>query len=140
MFGPVRVAYLTGFHFAATERPVELVLTDAGDVTMLLPELGADHYAHQCLDLPGPLIYAEYPGGRGRHPLSVLANHLRAALLGRVAADHDGHENRWGYRGPALSTLRGQPVVDGLALVDAGGGQARDFSHELAPLAPKGAT
>ncbi|GGL08094.1 M24 family metallopeptidase [Deinococcus radiotolerans] len=119
VFGPVRVAYLTGFHFAATERPVALVLSDAGDVTMLLPELEAEHYAHQCPDLPGPLTYPEYPGGgSGRHPLTVLADHLRTAPPGRVAADHDGYENRWGYRGPALSALLGQPIVDGLALID----------------------
>lgn len=119
VFGPVRVAYLTGFHFAATERPVALVLTDTGDVTMLLPSLEAEHYAHQCPDLPEPLTYPEYPGGgSGRHPLTLLADHLRAARPGRVAADHDGYENRWGYRGPALSALLEQPVHDGLALID----------------------
>ncbi|THF86716.1 aminopeptidase P family protein [Deinococcus sp. KSM4-11] len=120
VFGPVRVAYLTGFHFAATERPVGVVLTATGDVTVLLPELEGDHFAHQCPDLPSPLTYPEYPGGgSGRHPLSVLADHLRAHhTQGRIAADHDGYENRWGYRGPALSALLGQPVADGLALID----------------------
>ena len=59
---------------------------------MLLPELEAEHYAHQCPDLPGPLTYPEYPGGgSGRHPLTLLADHLRAAPPGRVAADHDGY-------------------------------------------------
>ncbi|GGS43643.1 M24 family metallopeptidase [Deinococcus knuensis] len=119
VFGPVRVAYLTGFHFAATERPVALVITDAGDVTTLLPALEAEHFAHQCPDLPAPLTYPEYPGGgSGRHPLTILADHLRAAPQGRLAADHDGYEHRWGYRGPALSSLLGQPVHDGLALID----------------------
>ncbi|GGR61251.1 Xaa-Pro aminopeptidase [Deinococcus seoulensis] len=119
VFGPVRVAYLTGFHFAATERPVALVITDAGDVTTLLPALEAEHFAHQCPDLPAPLTYPEYPGGgSGRHPLTVLADHLRAAPQGRLAADHDGYEHRWGYRGPALSSLLSQPVHDGLALID----------------------
>lgn len=119
VFGPVRVAYLTGFHFAATERPIGLVLTGGGDLTMLLPEIEAEHYAHQCPELPAPLTYPEYPGGgSGRHPLTVLADHLRRSGLKRVAADVDGYEHRWGYRGPALSALLGWPVADGLTLVD----------------------
>lgn len=121
VFGPVRVAYLTGFHFAATERPVALALTGGGDVTMLLPELEAEHFAHQCPDLPPPLTYPEYPGGgTGLHPLHLLGRHLRAQHPGRVrvAADHDGYENRWGYRGPSLSDVLGAPIADGLALID----------------------
>ncbi|GHF42848.1 Xaa-Pro aminopeptidase [Deinococcus metalli] len=121
VFGPVRVAYLTGFHFAATERPVGVVLSDTGEVTTLLPALEETHFAQQCPDLPAPLTYPEYPGGgTGRHPLSVLADHLRARFPAarRIAADHDGYENRWGYRGPALSALLGQPVHPGLELID----------------------
>lgn len=120
VFGPTRVAYLTGFHFAPTERPVALVLTAAGEVAALVPALEADHFAHQCPDLPAPLTYPEYPGGgSGEHPLQVLARHLRRFPgTVRVAADHDGYEHRWGYRGPPLSRLLGRPVADGLALID----------------------
>lgn len=121
VFGPVRVAYLTGFHFAATERPVALALGAGGDVTTLLPALEAEHFAHQCPDLPPPLTYPEYPGGgTGLHPLGLFGHHLRAQhpRWTRVAADHDGYENRWGYRGPPLSAVLDLPVVGGLALID----------------------
>ncbi|WP_019587655.1 M24 family metallopeptidase [Deinococcus apachensis] len=120
VFGPTRVAYLTGFHFAPTERPVALALTAGGDLLTLLPALEAEHFAGQCPDLPAPVTYPEYPGGgSGEHPMLVLARHLRRLPGGtRVAADHDGYENRWGYRGPALSDLLGTPVADGLALID----------------------
>lgn len=54
VFGPIRVAYLSGFHFAATERPVALIVGADGDTHSLLPHLEADHFAHQCPDLPAP--------------------------------------------------------------------------------------
>ncbi len=36
----------------------------------------------------------------------------------RTAADSDGYLPRWGYRGPRLSDLTGEPVVDGEMLIE----------------------
>jgi Xaa-Pro aminopeptidase len=62
--------------------------------------------------------YSEYPGER--HPLERVASALRAihANPKRIAADHDGYSPRWGYRGPRLSALTGEPLQDGEMLVE----------------------
>ncbi|MGY2893954.1 M24 family metallopeptidase [Deinococcus sp. UYEF24] len=121
VFGPTRVAYLSGFFFSPTERPVALLITARGDVHALLPRLEVTHFTQQCPELSQLEVYAEYPGGgEGRHPLSLLKDLLnRLGLLGkRVGADLDGYEHRWGYRGPRLSELLGQPVHADVALID----------------------
>ena len=121
VFGPTRVAYLSGFFFSPTERPVALLLTAGGDVHALLPRLELTHFGQQCPDLPNTEVYAEYPGGgEGHHPLSRLKTLLtRLDLAGkRIGADLDGYEHRWGYRGPPLSELLGQPIRADVALID----------------------
>jgi len=121
VFGPVRVSYLTGFYYAATERPIALVVPREGEPGLLIPQLEVDHVARQCPGLKHVLTYPEYPGGgSGRHPMLRLLDLLGELGLRdtRLAADHDGYENRWGYRGPALSALLGRPVPQRLELVD----------------------
>lgn len=121
VFGPVRVAYLSGFFFSPTERPIALVLTAEGDVHALLPRLELTHFQQQCPELPNTEVYAEYPGGgEGRHPLSVLQALLTRLGLSRkrIGADLDGYEHRWGYRGRLMSELLGQPILADVALID----------------------
>lgn len=121
VFGPVRISYLTGFHFAATERPVVLVVPVAAEPLMLIPQLETDHLRQQCPHLDQVRTYPEYPGGgSGKHPMLHLKDLLHDAGLAtaRLAADHDGYENRWGYRGPALSEVIGRPAALRLELVD----------------------
>jgi Xaa-Pro aminopeptidase len=121
VFGPTRVAYLTGFFFAATERPVAAVIADDGTCSLLIPALEADHVRQQCPELQQLWVYPEYPGGgSGEHPMVTLATrlkHLRPAARS-FAADLDGYEHRWGYRGPKLSEAIATPVHEHLALVD----------------------
>ena len=121
VFGPTRVSYLTGFFYAATERPIVLVVPREGEPGLLIPRLEVDHVAQQCPTLEHIVTYPEYPGGgSGRHPLTGMLELLGTLGLGRapLAADHDGYENRWGYRGPKLSQLLGRPVSERLELVD----------------------
>ncbi len=121
VFGPVRVAYLTGFFFAATERPIALVVPREGEPGMLIPKLETEHAQKQAPQIRRVTMYPEYPGGGSeRHPLMSLLDlltelHLQAS---RIAADVDGYEHRWGYRGPRLSALLGRPVPERLELVD----------------------
>ena len=87
----------------------------------MLPRLEADHIAAQCPDIKHIVIYPEYPGGgTGQHPLMKMRGLLELLHLGegRLAADHDGYENRWGYRGPKLSQVLGREVAERLELVD----------------------
>ncbi len=120
-FGPTRVSYLTGFFYAATERPIVLVVPREGKAGLLIPKLEVDHVAKQCPNLQHVVTYPEYPGGgSGKHPLRFLLELLDLLGLGQgtLAVDHDGYENRWGYRGPKLSGLLGRVVSERLELVD----------------------
>lgn len=121
VFGPTRVAYLSGFFFSPTERPIALVLTAGGTVAALLPNLELSHFQQQGPQLDDSAVYPEYPGGgSGHHPMLFLRELLsRLGVLGKViAADVDGYEHRWGYRGPALSAVLDQPVQADVALID----------------------
>jgi Xaa-Pro aminopeptidase len=121
VFGPTRVAYLSGFFFAATERPIALVVPTAGDVAMLIPRLETEHLALQAPQVGRAVVYPEYPGGgSGRHPMRFLLELLTDLKLAnsRLACDVDGYEHRWGYRGPRLSTLLEHPVSERLELID----------------------
>lgn len=121
VFGPVRVSYLSGFFFAKTERPVALVVPVNGKPGMLIPQLETDHLRTQCPHIETVQTYPEYPGGgSGRHPILHLADLLIELGLKnkRLVADHDGYENRWGYRGPKLSQVLGQAVPEHLELID----------------------
>lgn len=121
VFGPTRIAYLTGFFFAATERPVALVVPRQGDACLLIPKLEVDHVAQQVPWLSRVETYPEYPGGgSGRHPMSFLKDLLDDLGLrsGDLTVDHDGYENRWGYRGPKLSHVLGRAVTERLELID----------------------
>lgn len=121
VFGPARVSYLSGFHFAATERPVAMIVPVAGESAMLIPQLERDHLRRESPQLGRVRSYPEYPGGgSGKHPMAHLAAYLaELGLAGaRLCADHDGYENRWGYRGPSLSEVLGVPVAMRLELVD----------------------
>lgn len=121
VFGPVRVSYLTGFHFAATERPVVLVVPVDGAPHLLIPHLEVDHVRQQAGHIEQVRTYPEYPGGgSARHPMQHLKDMLQEAGLAeaRLTADVDGYEHRWGYRGPALSQVAGKPVPQHLEYVD----------------------
>ncbi len=121
VFGPVRISYLTGFHFAATERPVVLVVPVESDPHILLPRLEVDHVRKQARQLENVRTYPEYPGGgSGKHPMLHLLDLLADVGLASASltADLDGYEHRWGYRGPTLSQALGRAVACRLELVD----------------------
>lgn len=121
VFGPVRISYLTGFYFAATERPVVLVVPVDADPHILIPQLEVDHVRQQARQLEHVRTYPEYPGGgSGKHPMSHLMDLLADAGLANASltADVDGYEHRWGYRGPGLSQALGREVATHLEFVD----------------------
>ena len=106
---PARIAYLTGFHFIPTERPLALLLT-AKEARLFVPAVEKEHAeATPGVDVD---VYFEYPGLT--HPLELL----KRRLTGRLGADHDGAWVYWGYRGPRLSDLVGKPVADAEMLIE----------------------
>ncbi len=121
VFGPTRVAYLTGFFFAATERPIAVVIPREGAPGMMIPKLETQHLQSQAPQIGRTVIYPEYPGGgSGQHPLRSLLPLLEELGVrnGRIACDLDGYEARWGYRGPRLSQLLERTIPERLELID----------------------
>lgn len=117
VFYPARIAWLTGFHFIPTERPIALVLAPGGYCALIVPAVEKEH-AESVPGLDRVEVYFEYPGDR--HPMEHLRDVLRSAGAGpaRTAADHDGAIEYWGYRGPRLTDLLGERPVDGEMLIE----------------------
>ncbi len=117
VFYPARIAYLTGFHFIATERPIALLLGVRGETALVVPAVEKEH-AESTPGVDRVEVYFEYPGEKSpmQWVLGALAS-FRAAPA-RTAADHDGAIEYWGYRGPRLSDLLGTRPADGEMLVE----------------------
>lgn len=117
VFYPARIAYLTGFHFIATERPIALVLAPGGHAVLVVPAVEKEH-AESVPGIDEVRVYFEYPGERA--PLMSVHDVLGAmgAKPERVGADHDGAIEYWGYRGPRLSDLLGAAPVDAEMLIE----------------------
>lgn len=126
LFHSVRIAYLTGFFHAQTERPMALVVPgDPGKgLGVLIPQLEQEHIAKS----PGVTavkVYPEYPSGGTKHPMLHLGDLLREMGLAgkRLGYDNDGYEDVNGYDGPTLTDIhegaavRARAVVDDLRLV-----------------------
>lgn len=116
VFYPARIAYLTGFHFVPTERPIALVLGD-GYTALVVPAVEKEQ-AEGIAGVDRVDVYFEYPGIEA--PLQRVRRTLADinASPARTAADHDGQIPYWGYRGPRLSDLTGHPVADGELLIE----------------------
>ena len=116
VFYPARITWLSGFHFIATERPIALVLSAGGETTLVVPAVEKEH-AESVPGVDRVDVYFEYPGDR--HPMLSVVEVLKRGRHRRVAADHDGAIEYWGYRGPRLSDLLEEPPVDGEMLIEA---------------------
>ncbi len=118
---PARVAWLSGFWFAATERIVALVVDRRGDARLLVPRLELEHAIEQAPFLGEVRAYPEHPGGgSGRHPMEHLAELVRHVVPrgGTLACDENAYPYRWGYRGPSLGEVWGAPLLVRPAWVD----------------------
>jgi Xaa-Pro dipeptidase len=117
VFYPARVAYLTGFHHIPTERPIALVLGSKANAVLVVPAVEKEH-AESSTSLERIDVYFEYPGAQ--HPMERVSTVLTelGAKPRRTGADHDGYIPYWGYRGPRLSDLIGQPPFDAEQIVE----------------------
>jgi Xaa-Pro aminopeptidase len=117
VFYPARVAYLTGFHHIPTERPIALVLGPNAYSALVVPAVEKEH-AESSTDVDRVDVYFEYPGAE--HPMEQVATILAevSAKPRRTGADHDGYVPHWGYRGPRLSDLTGQPPFDAEMIIE----------------------
>ena len=116
LFDPHHVLYYTGFAFIPTERPIAFALAADGRGGMLVPRLEVEH-AQANAAVQEVASYDEYPGER--HPLEALPPLLDAlGARGRLGADEDGYPWIFGYRGPSLGELTGEPPEHIAALVE----------------------
>ena len=117
VFYPARVAYLTGFHHIPTERPIVLVLGPNAYSALIVPAVEKEH-AESSTRVDRVDVYFEYPGAEQpmEHVATILAE--ISAKPRRTGADHDGYVPRWGYRGPRLSDLTGQPPFDAEMIIE----------------------
>lgn len=100
LFDDQYVLYYTGFVFAATERPIGVIVMRDGSRTLMVPRLEQEH-AGETSTFEELLVYPEYPGEK--HPINLLVEHLRANGAKRVGVDHDGYPVVMGYRPFTLS-------------------------------------
>lgn len=97
--------YYSGFAFIPTERPMAFVMNTAGERSLFVPRLEAEH-AKSNAAVDRVDYYLEYPDKK--HPMEVLAGVLRdMGISGQVGADEDGYPWIFGYRGPKLSQAAG---------------------------------
>jgi Xaa-Pro aminopeptidase len=117
VFYPARVAYLTGFHHIPTERPIVLVLGPNAYSALVVPAVEKEH-AESSTSVDRVDVYFEYPGAEQpmEHVAIILAE--ISARPRRTGADHDGYVPRWGYRGPRLSDLTGEPPFDAEMIIE----------------------
>ena len=102
LFDDQFVQYYSGFIFAATERPIALIISREGERTLFVPRLEVEH-AELLGEAEHVVSYPEYPGER--HPLLLLVDHLQATGLagGTIGVDYDGYPPVMGFRPFPLS-------------------------------------
>ena len=110
-FSSGALLYLTGGALIPTERPMALILKENREAALLVPRLELEHAQEVAKNIDRIEYYPEYP--TEKHPMLYLAELLESMGLshGTVAADSDGYGAYWGYRGPKLSSLRGDMEI-----------------------------
>lgn len=100
---PANVAYLSGFHYIPTERPIGLIILKDGTTKLYVPYLEWEH-AQRYSYVDEVIYYDEYPDIK--HPIKRLAELIaRNNRISRVGYDIDGYGHLFGYRGPRLSQI-----------------------------------
>ena len=115
LFDEKVIQYFTSFGFLATERPVAVVGSAAGDLIVFVPEFEVERVREETA-FEQIESYPEYPGLE--HPMHILGRLLADRGLRRLAADSDGYPGILGYAGPALSDVTGTAVVPLTAFVE----------------------
>ena len=115
LFDEKYIQYFTSFGFLATERPVAVVGSAAGELAVFVPEFEVERVREET-DFERVESYPEYPGLE--HPMRILARVLESLDLRRVAADSDGYPGILGYAGPALSDVTGGTVAPLAAFIE----------------------
>jgi Xaa-Pro aminopeptidase len=109
LFDDKYIQYFTGFNFLATERPVAVASSGAGELMVFVPEFEVERVKAET-DFARIESYPEYPGLE--HPMKILARALSDHGVGAaVGADQDGYPGILGYEGPPLSEVTGARVA-----------------------------
>ena len=109
LFDPYYVLYYAGFAFAPTERPIALVLGEAGERILVVPRLEVEH-AESRAAVDRVEHYLEFPG-EPRAETVLEETLVSVGVASRIGADQDGYPWILGYRGPTLTQLAGGATV-----------------------------
>ena len=116
LFDADYIKYYTGFAFIPTERPMAFVINAKGERALFVPRLELEH-AESMSMVDRVASYPEYPDLT--HPMHVLVDLMRdMGIEGAIGADSDGYPWIFGYRGEALSQLRGSEVINCRASIE----------------------
>src|SRR5215213_10535370 len=107
LFGADYVRYYTAFEFLATERPVAVIGSTAGELAVFVPEFEVERVREETA-FERIEFYPEYPGRE--HPMLLLARVLADMGVAALGADENGYPGILGYDGPPLSEVTGHPV------------------------------
>lgn len=135
LFDEQYVQYYSGFVFAATERPIALIVTRDGERTLFVPRLEREH-ARLVAEVEHVVEYPEYPGRT--HPIEILAERVQRGVRagGTVGVDYDGYPPVMGYVPRPLSAALERPVAFVSPAVDAQ--MAIKSAHEVALIRESG--
>ncbi len=110
------ILYYTGFAFIPTERPIAFIMNAKGDRGLFVPRLEAEHAKANAM-IDHVAHYLEYP--YTPHPMDAFQEMLaEMGISGAVGSDHDGYPWIFGYRGPSLSEMLGQPPMHLAAFIE----------------------
>lgn len=110
------IFYYTGFAFIPTERPIAFVLNSRGEKALFVPRLEREH-ARGDTGIERVDDYIEYP--HQIHPMQGLKKTmLDMGLQDNFATDQDGYPWIFGYRGPSLSELFGNPAKPSAGFIE----------------------
>ena len=109
LFDESYIQYFTSFPFLATERPVAVIASAAGDLAVFVPEFEVERVRAET-EFERIESYPEYPGIE--HPMRILAGVLGdMGITASIGADHDGYPGILGYEGPSLSEVTESAVT-----------------------------
>jgi len=116
LFDNFYIAYLTGFVFFPTERPIALAMNAAGERVLFVPRLEMEHAKAEAR-VERVESYPEYPGDP--HPMYQLKKIAAdLGITGKIGADSDGYPWILGYQGPSLSSLTDAKVFIVIAFLN----------------------
>jgi len=117
LFSPLNISYLANFSFAATERPICMLITQ-NNIKITVPLLENNRAEEHSL-ISQVYYYYDYPGNKNgeyyhhssRTPENTIQKMIHDTSFDNIAADMNGAPGIMGYNGPSLEEMIGQKIA-----------------------------